>query len=146
MFAEGIVILFLMFDLRVESRMRQQRRRNSPSGETNVIVPSLHHRLFATSIPALSSTSGPKGQTPESIKVTAYRTRRNYRMASKQVTKRLLHELRSYEKDPSDALLHLGPINDQELTHWTAILKGVPATAYQSKYPLPSLVLPFHSI
>lgn len=57
-------------------------------------------------------------------------------MASKQVTKRLLHELRSYEKDSSDALLHLGPINDQELTHWTAILKGLPDTAYQSK-PLP---------
>jgi len=53
-------------------------------------------------------------------------------MASKQVTKRLLHELRSYEKDPSDALLHLGPINDEELTHWTAILKGVTGTAYQS--------------
>jgi len=53
-------------------------------------------------------------------------------MASKQVTKRLLHELRSYEKDPSDALLHLGPINDQELTHWTAVLKGLPDTAYQS--------------
>ncbi|KAI4721078.1 putative ubiquitin-conjugating enzyme [Aureobasidium sp. EXF-10727] len=52
-------------------------------------------------------------------------------MASKQVTKRLLHELRSYEKDPSDALLHLGPINDQELTHWTAVLKGVQGTAYQ---------------
>jgi len=53
-------------------------------------------------------------------------------MASKQVTKRLLHELRSYEKDPSDALLHLGPINDQELTHWTAVLKGIPDTAYQN--------------
>lgn len=53
-------------------------------------------------------------------------------MASKQVTKRLLHELRSYEKDPSDALLHFGPINDEELTHWTAILKGVTGTAYQS--------------
>lgn len=53
-------------------------------------------------------------------------------MASKQVTKRLLHELRSYEKDPSDALLQLGPINDEELTHWTAVLKGVSGTAYQS--------------
>lgn len=67
-------------------------------------------------------------------------------MASKQVTKRLLHELRSYEKDPSDALLHLGPINDQELTHWTAILKGLPDTAYQSKHfpssASPSLLLP----
>lgn len=60
-------------------------------------------------------------------------------MASKQVTKRLLHEVRSYEKDPSDALLHLGPINDQVLTHWTAILKGLPDTAYQSTLlPLPS--------
>ncbi|CAD0089083.1 unnamed protein product, partial [Aureobasidium vineae] len=56
-------------------------------------------------------------------------------MASKQVTKRLLHELRSYEKDPSDALLHLGPINDEELTHWTAVLRGVEGTAYQNTYP-----------
>ncbi|GAB7340537.1 hypothetical protein MBLNU457_6953t2 [Dothideomycetes sp. NU457] len=46
------------------------------------------------------------------------------------VTKRLLHELQSYENDPSPALAHLGPINDDELLHWTAILKGVPDTAY----------------
>jgi peroxin-4 len=64
-------------------------------------------------------------------------------MASKQVTKRLLHELRSYEKDPSDALLHLGPINDQELTHWTAVLKGLPDTAYQSNSTNHS-TLPLH--
>jgi ubiquitin-protein ligase len=64
-------------------------------------------------------------------------------MASKQVTKRLLHELRSYEKDPSDALLHLGPINDQELNHWTAVLKGLPDTAYQSNFTNHS-TLPLH--
>jgi len=46
------------------------------------------------------------------------------------VTKRLLHELQSYENDPSPALAHLGPINDDELLHWTAVLKGVDDTAY----------------
>lgn len=62
-------------------------------------------------------------------------------MASKQVTKRLVHELRSYEKEPSDALLHLGPVSDHQLTHWTAVLRGVQGTAYQSRsFPqLPTL-------
>lgn len=59
-------------------------------------------------------------------------------MASKQVTKRLLHELRSYEREPSDALLRLSPISDDQLTQWTAVLKGVPGTAYQSTFLVPS--------
>lgn len=49
------------------------------------------------------------------------------------VTKRLLHELQSYENDPSPALAHLGPVNDDELLHWTAVLKGVDDTAYAGK-------------
>ncbi|KAK6007738.1 hypothetical protein QM012_004552 [Aureobasidium pullulans] len=65
-----------------------------------------------------------------------------HQMASKQVTKRLLHELRSYEKDPSDALLHLGPINDEELTRWTAVLKGVSGTAYQNGLWKLNIVIP----
>ncbi|GAB7350420.1 hypothetical protein MBLNU459_g1032t1 [Dothideomycetes sp. NU459] len=46
-------------------------------------------------------------------------------------TKRLLHELQSHEQDPSHALLHLGPVDDDELMHWTAVMKGVAGTAYQ---------------
>jgi len=54
-------------------------------------------------------------------------------MASKAQSpiKRLLHELQSYEQDPSDALLHLRPVSDDELLHWTAVLKGVDGTAYE---------------
>ena len=58
-------------------------------------------------------------------------------MASKQVTKRLLHELRSYEREPSDVLLRLSPVSDDQLTQWTTVLKGVPGTAYQSTFPVP---------
>ncbi|KAK4983566.1 hypothetical protein LTR66_006334 [Elasticomyces elasticus] len=54
-------------------------------------------------------------------------------MASKvqNTVKRLLHELQSYEHDPSEALLHLGPVHDEELLHWTAVMKGVKGTAYE---------------
>lgn len=48
-------------------------------------------------------------------------------------TKRLLHELQSYEQEPSEALLELGPVNDDELLHWIAVLKGVEGTAYQGE-------------
>lgn len=46
-------------------------------------------------------------------------------------SKRLLTELNNYEREPSDALLHLGPVADDQLMHWTAILKGVHGSAYQ---------------
>lgn len=45
--------------------------------------------------------------------------------------KRLLTELSNYQSDPNDALDHLGPVNDDELMHWTAIMRGVPSTAYE---------------
>jgi len=54
------------------------------------------------------------------------------------VTKRLLHELQSYEQEPSPALQHLGPVSDDELLHWTAVLKGVDDTAYSGTCPWPS--------
>lgn len=47
--------------------------------------------------------------------------------------KRLLHELQTYHQDSNEALLHLGPVSDDELMHWTAIMKGVPGTAYEGK-------------
>ena len=54
-------------------------------------------------------------------------------MAGKGQTtiKRLLHELQSYEQEPSDALLRLGPVHDDELLRWSAVMKGVHGTAYE---------------
>jgi peroxin-4 len=51
--------------------------------------------------------------------------------------KRLLTELQSYQSDPNDALLELGPVDDEELMHWRAVMKGVPGTAYEGTAALP---------
>jgi len=52
-------------------------------------------------------------------------------------TKRLLTELQTYQSEPNDALVELGPVSDSELTHWTAVMKGVPGTAYEgTRYSL----------
>jgi hypothetical protein len=45
--------------------------------------------------------------------------------------KRLLTELQNYQSDPNEALDRLGPVNDDELTHWNAVMRGVPGTAYE---------------
>lgn len=45
--------------------------------------------------------------------------------------KRLLTELQNYQSDPNDALDRLGPVSDEELTHWNAVMRGVPGTAYE---------------
>ena len=45
--------------------------------------------------------------------------------------KRLLTELQTYQAEPNDALLELGPVDDDELMHWRAVMKGVPGTAYE---------------
>lgn len=60
-------------------------------------------------------------------------------MAGKGQTaaKRLIQELRSYEREPNDALSHLGPVSDDELMHWTAIMKGPSGTAYEGLSLLP---------
>lgn len=65
-------------------------------------------------------------------------------------TKRLLTELQSYQSDPNDALLELGPVDDDELMHWRAVMKGVPGTAYEGVYPVlliipPPVALPLQS-
>jgi peroxin-4 len=49
--------------------------------------------------------------------------------------KRLLNELQTYQSDPNDALDYLGPVNDDELMHWTAVMRGVPGTAYEGILP-----------
>lgn len=50
---------------------------------------------------------------------------------SKTPSKRLLHELQSYQEEPNPALKYLGPISDSELMTWEAGLKGIEGTAYQ---------------
>ncbi|KAF2198463.1 ubiquitin-conjugating enzyme E2 4 [Delitschia confertaspora ATCC 74209] len=51
--------------------------------------------------------------------------------SNQSATKRLLHELQTYHSDPNDALLELGPVSDDELMEWRAVMKGVPGTAYE---------------
>lgn len=63
-----------------------------------------------------------------------------YDMASsRSTTTRLLKELQDYTSNPNEALLHLGPINDEDLLHWEAVLKGVNGTPYEGKPPNTSL-------
>jgi hypothetical protein len=45
-------------------------------------------------------------------------------------TKRLMTELQTYQSDPNDALLELGPADD-DVMHWNAVMKGVVGTAYE---------------
>jgi peroxin-4 len=58
-----------------------------------------------------------------------------------------MRECQEYEASPNQALLHLGPVSDDDLFHWEAVLKGVRGTPYDgglwllnitlsSKYPL----------
>lgn len=52
--------------------------------------------------------------------------------------KRLLTELQTYQADPNEALLELGPVHDDELMHWRAVMKGVAGTAYEGNTTPPS--------
>ncbi|RJE26847.1 ubiquitin conjugating enzyme [Aspergillus sclerotialis] len=52
-------------------------------------------------------------------------------MASSQATQRLLRELKDYSKSPNEALLHLGPVDEDDLLRWEAVLKGVPGSPYE---------------
>ncbi|KAL5120056.1 hypothetical protein ACEQ8H_002154 [Pleosporales sp. CAS-2024a] len=44
--------------------------------------------------------------------------------------KRLMTELQTYQSDPNEALLELGPADD-DVMHWRAVMKGVVGTAYE---------------
>ncbi|KAL3433842.1 ubiquitin-conjugating enzyme/RWD-like protein [Aspergillus tetrazonus] len=52
-------------------------------------------------------------------------------MPPSQTTTRLLRELKEYTASPNEALLHLGPTNEDDLFHWEAVLKGVKGTPYE---------------
>lgn len=59
-------------------------------------------------------------------------------MASPSTTQRLLREFKDYTKSPNEALLHLGPIDEDDLLHWEAVLKGVKGTPYEGMSTLPT--------
>lgn len=50
--------------------------------------------------------------------------------SSRGATKRLMTELQTYQKDPNEELLDLGPA-DEDVMHWRAVMKGVEGTAYE---------------
>jgi hypothetical protein len=52
---------------------------------------------------------------------------------SSSTTKRLIRELNEYSNSPNEALLHLGPVSDDDLLHWEAVLKGVKGTPYEGE-------------
>jgi peroxin-4 len=56
-------------------------------------------------------------------------------MPPSSTTQRLLRELKEYTNNPNEALLHLGPIDEDDLYTWEAVLKGVKGTPYEGKAP-----------
>ncbi|KKY13934.1 putative ubiquitin conjugating enzyme [Phaeomoniella chlamydospora] len=56
--------------------------------------------------------------------------------------KRLLNEIKEYENAPNEALLHLGPVSDEDLFQWEAVLKGVKGSAYEGGLWLLTLTIP----
>ncbi|KAJ5554971.1 hypothetical protein N7535_007414 [Penicillium sp. DV-2018c] len=52
-------------------------------------------------------------------------------MASQNPTQRLIRELKAYHSNPNEALLHLGLVDEDDLLHWEAVLKGVDGTPYE---------------
>lgn len=52
---------------------------------------------------------------------------------SSATTQRLLRELKDYAKNPNEVLLHLRPVDDEDLLHWEAVLKGVKGTPYEGE-------------
>lgn len=45
--------------------------------------------------------------------------------------KRLLQEVRALQDEPNPALQSLGPVGDDNLFEWKAVMRGVPGTAYE---------------
>lgn len=63
-------------------------------------------------------------------------------MASSGTTQRLLRELHDYAREPNEALLHLGPVDDNDLLRWEAVLKGVKDTPYEGMLAVHLLSMP----
>ncbi|KAJ5584617.1 uncharacterized protein N7459_004417 [Penicillium hispanicum] len=77
--------------------------------------PTFHHLPLRQGYPAHSTmTAAPSGST----------------------TQRLLRELKEYSKSPNEVLLHLGPVDEEDLLRWEAVLKGVDGSPYEGKAEL----------
>lgn len=80
-----------------------------------------------------------KGQgSPVSVTIATFSTEvppsstsHHSNMASNSTGQRLLRELKDYTKSPNEALLHLGPVDDEDLLRWEAVLKGVNGSPYE---------------
>lgn len=59
--------------------------------------------------------------------------------SSGNTTQRLIRELKAYHSTPNEALLHLGPV-DEDLLRWEAVLKGVNGTPYEGELTLTDTV------
>jgi peroxin-4 len=58
-----------------------------------------------------------------------------------------MKELKAYNKEgENETFLYLRPINDEDLLHWEAVLKGPAASPYEGKFKSKSLPEPFQSI
>lgn len=65
---------------------------------------------------------------------------------SGNTTQRLIRELKEYHKTPNESLLHLGPVDEEDLLHWEAVLKGVDGTPYEGKSDSKYFTLKFHFV
>lgn len=51
--------------------------------------------------------------------------------SAQPVARRLLKELSSYRNDPNPHLALLEPVSEDDLLHWTAVLRGNTGTPYE---------------
>ena len=58
--------------------------------------------------------------------------------------KRITHEIQDLQTGPNEACLHLGPISEEDILHWEAVLKGPrdPASPYLGGLWLLSITIP----
>jgi len=53
-----------------------------------------------------------------------------------------MNELQSLQSEPNEACLRLGPVTEDELLHWEAVMRGVRGTAYQDGLWLLDIKIP----
>jgi hypothetical protein len=93
-------------------------------GDDPADLPNLHHFQLPTSPRSHSLHISPSLPCTRHIPSTMA-------APSGQTTQRLLRELKDYTKSPNESLLHLGPIDEEDLLRWEAVLKGVNGSPYE---------------
>ena len=95
-----------------------------------VAVTLIESLLFA--IIASDSLLGLKAPAFSNYKLKIFRT---IEMAktNQSAQKRLLQEVKALRDETSPALQSLGPVSDDNLFEWKAIMRGVPGTAYEGE-------------